>query len=140
VVVDPFDGPEIALLGAAVVAAVSSIVTAFLANRTRQHSRVVRSQVENEHQDAENPNLREDLDAKDRAAEARAKKTDRKIDRVLYELGEVKSDVGLLKEGWRTNRDDIDDLMDTATRERTERALWGPPAQTRRERRERNAR
>lgn len=137
---DPFDGADIALTIASIVAAVASITTAVIANRGRQHSRVVRSQVENEHQDAAQPNLREDLDAKERAAEERSKRQDRKLDKVLSEVAAVKGDVGLLKRGWQANRDDIDELMDTESRRRQEAAMWGPPPTTRKEKRERDAR
>jgi hypothetical protein len=142
-VVDPFDGPEIATLAVAVLSLVGVLVNTFVSNRARQHTRVVRSQVENEHQDAPNPNLREDLDAKERAAEERDRRQAQKLDKVLADIAGVKQDVGLLKEGWRTNRDDIDDLMDTENRRR-EAAAWGPPQPqprvlSRRERRNRNA-
>jgi hypothetical protein len=118
VVVDPFDGPEIAIVAAAIVAAASSITAAIIANRTRQHTRVVRDQVENEHQDAPNPNLREDLDAKDTVV-------NRKLDEVLSAQRSMREDIHILRQGWRTNREDIDDLLDTDRRRRDAQA-WGP--------------
>lgn len=141
-VVDPFDGPEIATLAVAALSLVGVLVNTFVSNRARQHTRVVRDQVENEHQDAENPNLREDLDAKERAAEERSRRQNLKLDRLITDMSVVKGDVALLKDGWRTNRDDIDDLLDTENRRREqqlERAQWGPPPTSRRERRNRDA-
>jgi hypothetical protein len=139
VVIDPFDGPEIAQLSVAILGLVGTLAVVVISNRGRQHARVSRQQLENEHQQTENPNLREDLDAKHAH-------TDEKLDTVLAKLGNVEDDVLVLKQGWRTNRTDIDDLMDTEQRRRfveqrrLEEATWGPhsaPA-TRRERRMRN--
>lgn len=140
---DAFDGPEIGLLAVAIVGAVSSIITALIANRGRKHSQVVREQVENDHSDAKNPNLRVDLDDKHDEQRKQLTELKRGQDRLITDvhgikadMGGMKEDVGLLKEGWRANRTDIDDLMTTESRRRAERAMWGPPPQTRRERRE----
>ena len=106
--------------------------------RGRKDAKIVRDQVENEHQDAPQPNLREDLDAKEKAAEARDKQRKKQLDDIAHVVKQTATDVALLKAGYQANRDDIDDLMDTAAEERRQKALWGPPPQTRRERRSRN--
>lgn len=148
--VDRFDGPEIALVVTSIVGAVSGIVAAGLANRSRQHSQVVRAQVENDHATSPNPNLRVDLDAKEAAAAERDKQTNRKLDRIVSDvhvmkgdlaevkddLGDAVTDIGLLRDGYTSNRERIRDLEDTESRRR-EAADWGPP-ETRRERRERS--
>jgi hypothetical protein len=58
IVVDPFDGPEIAMLAVAVISAASSIAGAIIANRGRQHAQAARVQVENNH----STNMREEAD------------------------------------------------------------------------------
>jgi hypothetical protein len=129
-VIDHFDGPEIAQLSVAIVGLIGTLAAVIVANRGRQHARVSRVQLENEHQQTDNPNLREDLDAKDAT-------TQEKLDKVIKQLGSVRDDIGLLKAGWRDNRTDIDDLMDT-DRRRREMMSWAPPPTTRRERRARS--
>jgi hypothetical protein len=131
VVVDPFDGPEIAQLSVAILSLIGTLAVVVISNRSRQHARVSRQQLENEHQETENPNLREDLDAKHAQTAAQ-------LDSVLGKLEGVEEDVLFLKQGWRTNRTDIDELMDTDSRRRQAEA-WGPPPNSRRERRMRNA-
>lgn len=146
--VDRFDGPEWALVIVATIGAVSSIVGLAVANRSRHHSQVVRTQVENHHADAKNPNLRVDLDEKERASEERDKQTNRKLDRVATDIHAIKDDLGtvkddltdvieqqgLLREGYAANRERIRGLEDTEAKRR-QAAEWGPPT-TRRERRE----
>lgn len=148
--VDRFDGPEIALVVGVVITAVSSVITAVIANRGRQHSQVVRTQVENHHIDAKNPNLRVDLDEKERASEERDKQTNRKLDRVATDIHTIKDDLstvkedltdvieqqGLLREGFTANRERIRGLEDTEAKRR-QAEEWGPPT-SRRERRNRN--
>lgn len=141
--VDRFDGPEYAMVIVAAISAIASLVGIGVANRSRQHSQVVRAQVENDHADSKNPNLRVDLDDKfetlEQSVQAVHKGNDRlmtKLTHVENEVGTVKDDVSLLRAGYRANRDDIDALQDTAAQERRQRAEWGPPPQTRRERRE----
>lgn len=145
--VDRFDGPEYAMVIVAAISAVASMVGVAVANRSRQHSQVVRAQVENDHADAKNPNLRVDLDDKfetlEQSVQAAHKGNDRlmtKLTHVENEVGTVKDDVSLLRAGYRANRDDIDELMDTAAQEsrRRDEEYWGPQPQTRRERREGN--
>lgn len=147
--VDRFDGPEWALVIVATIGAASSIVGLIIANRSRQHSQVVRTQVENHHTDAKNPNLRVDLDEKERAAEERDKKHGRKLDTIAMDvhsmkqdLGAVKEDLtdvieqqGLLRDGYTANRSRIDKLWDTESK-RQQAEEWGPPT-TRREQRRR---
>lgn len=145
--VDRFDGPEWALVIVATISAVSAIVGAVVANRSRQHSQVVREQVENDHGDAKNPNLRVDLDDKFESLGHEVHKVGKVAKEVMSKLEAVESDVTTLKDGqellhsgWRSNRTDIDDLMSTQEQERQAKRLWGPPPETRRERRERDAR
>lgn len=141
--VDPFDGPEMATLLVAVVSAVAAISTAVIANRSRQHSQVVRAQVENEHKNAKNPNLRDDIDdfrtvVLDKIEHV-SKGQDRlhtKVQHVDAKLGAVEEKVDYLEDGWRANRSRIDELENTD--QRRQEKLWGPP-RTRREKRERDA-
>lgn len=144
-IVDRFDGPEQALLLVAIVGLVGTlltvggvVVTAIIANSAKKHSQVIREQVENDHKDAKNPNLRADLDDKHDEQKKQLDKLGRGQDRLITDVHAMRDDIGLLKQGWRTNRDDIDDLMDTAAQERRQREMWGPPPATRRERRDRD--
>lgn len=132
---DPFDGPEVAMVVGQIITAAGLVVVAVIANRGRKHSQVVREQVENDHQTSENPNLRVDLDEKERASEERDRALAGKVEQVDRKLDRVITKVGLLEAGWERNRGDIDGLMDTAERERKQRAQWGPPPPTRRSRR-----
>ena len=130
VIVDPFDGPEIAQLIVATIALVGTLASVIIANRGRQHAHAARAQVENDHR----TNLRDDQDEiKELVLEVRDKQLEH-----TEKLEDMAEDVGLLKSGWRTNRDDIDELMDTAAQERRQREMWGPPPATRRERRDRD--
>lgn len=141
--VDPFDGPEIATLLVALVSAVAAITTAVIANRSRQHSQVVRAQVENEHKNAKNPNLRDDIDDFRNVIVEKVDHLGRGQDRlqttishVKEEVQQVKGTVDWLEDGWRSNRTRIQNLENTDPR--AQERLWGPP-RTRRERRERDA-
>lgn len=141
--VDRFDGPEIAMVAAQIVTAVGLIVVAIITNRGRQHSQVVRAQVENEHKTAKNPNLRDDIDdfrtvVLDKIEHV-ARGQDRlhtKVSTVQGEVEEVRGKVEFLEDGWRSNRSRIDAIERTDPN--VERRLWGPP-RTRREKRERDA-
>jgi flagellar biosynthesis chaperone FliJ len=141
--VDPFDGPEVATLLVAVVSAVAAIMTAVIANRSRQHSQVVRAQVENEHKNAKNPNLRDDIDDFRTVILEKVEHVARGVDRVHSKVADVKSEVEdvrgkveFLEDGWRSNRTRIKNLEETDPR--AQERMWGPPA-TRREKRERDA-
>jgi hypothetical protein len=138
--IDRFDGPEWALVIVATISAVSAIVGAVVANRSRQHSQVVRAQVENDHADAKNPNLRVDLDDKFEGLEHSVHKVAKVTEKIMTKLTDVEGDVSMLRAGYINNRTDIDSLMDTAAQEREAKRLWGPPPETRRERRDRDAR
>lgn len=123
--VDPFDGPEIATLAVAVVGALGGLAAAWIANKGRQHSRVVREQVENDHHDSANPNLRVNLDANEEAAKERSRRVEKKVDRVLTKVAHIENDVGFLQDGFRANRSRIQQLEDTEPNRQEQ--LWGPP-------------
>jgi hypothetical protein len=133
---DPFDGPEIATLLVAVVSAVAAIATAVIANRSRQHSQVVRAQVENEHKNAKNPNLRDDIDDFRNTVLDKVDGLARGQERLHTKVTDIKGKVDFLEDGWRSNRSRIEDLENTDPR--LQERLWGPP-RTRRERRTRDA-
>lgn len=133
--VDPFDGPEIAQVVGQIATALGVIVVAWLANRTRRDAKIVREQVENDHADTATPNIRADMDAKAEAARQRDIARKKQLDRLENKMDKVGTDVSLLKHGYQANRDDINDLMDTAAQKRREKEEWGPPPQTRRDRR-----
>lgn len=148
--VDPFDGPEIATLAVAVLSLIGVLVNTFVSNRSRQHSQVVRAQVENEHAESENPNLRDNIDANERARIEDNRKLNSKVDRVITDVHALKEDVAgvkddladvkehgeLLEDGWASNRKRILNLEDTESKRR-EVEDWGPPQETRRSRRAR---
>ena len=143
--VDRFDGPEQAMLLVSVVGLVGTlltvggvVVTAIIANGAKKHSQVIREQVENDHKDAKNPNLRVDLDDKFETLEQSVQAVHKGNDRIMSKLSVVEGDVSLLKEGYVSNRQRIESIEDTAAQERRQRAMWGPPATTRRERRDRD--
>lgn len=130
--------PLVGQLSVAIVNFVATVIVGFWAYRAKKNSAVVRDQVENEHQNSPTPNLRDDLDAKERAAEARDKQRKKQLEAIEHALHEVKHSVELLFAGYSRNRDDIDGLMDTEKQRQIERSTWGPPPETRRERRERH--
>jgi hypothetical protein len=140
---DAFDGPEIATVVGQLLVFAGVLVSVIYGRNANQNAKAARAQVENDHK----TNFREDADEKHDEQRKAVAALQRGQDRLITEvhamrsdMGEVKGDVGLLKRGWETNRHDIDDLMDTAAQERRQRAMWGPPPSTRRERREnRNA-
>lgn len=115
-VIDPFDGPEIAMLAVAILTLLGSIFTAVIANRGRQHSLAARAQVENDHK----TNFRDDTDQKD-AQNKRLlsqllrgqEQIGQKLRGVEDKLGTVEGDVSLLKDGWISNRERIQRLEDT---------------------------
>lgn len=136
---DPFDGPEWATVIGQVVTAIGIIVVGWWANRARKDARVVRDQVENEHRESDTPNLRDDMDAKAKAAEQRDREQRKRAERIEKKLDEMGIDMRLLRAGYFANREDIDDLLDTQGNRRKANELehWGPPPVSRRERRER---
>lgn len=134
VAIDRFDGPEWALVIVATISAVSSIAGLVITNQARRHSRIVRSQVENEHQDADNPILRDDLDAKDNRVNEKLDRVLRTQERTESKVGKLDRRVGLLEVGWQSNRERIESLEDTDPAR-----VWAPP-QTRAERKRRQNR
>jgi hypothetical protein len=141
--IDRFDGPEIAMVAAQIVTAIGLIVVAIITNRSRQHSQVVRAQVENEHKNAKNPNLRDDIDDFRTVILEKVEHVARGVDRVHSKVADVKTEVEdvrgkveFLEDGWRSNRSRIAELENTDPR--VQERMWGPPA-TRREKRERDA-
>lgn len=111
VVVDPFDGPEVAQIIVAVITFAGVVFTggvALRANRNASRANVnaaaARSQVENDH----SLNLREDYDQKHDEQKQLITATLNLSRHNATALRKISADVGLLKEGWRANRDDID--------------------------------
>jgi hypothetical protein len=115
--VDPFDGPEIAMLAVACVGLLGTIVTVWFSRSAKQNAEAAKEQVQNSH----GTNLRDDLDG----IKAMVDGLDRGQIHIIRKLGTVESEVGLLKAGFQYNREDIDDLMDTAGKPR--QSEWAEP-------------
>ncbi len=124
---DPFDGPEIATLVASVIAAVGVVVAAWLGKMANKNAKEAREQVQNGH----GTNLRTDVDDIKGVVDA----IDRGQIHVIRELAAVKGKVNLLEAGFQYNREDIDDLMDTAGKKRQQEQWAEPRPGTRRARR-----
>ena len=136
---DPYI-PVIGNLGVALINSVGLVLVGYWAYTAKRNSKVAVSQLENDHGDSENPNLRVDLDAKFESIESSVEKVHRGNDRIMSKLSVVEGDVSLLKEGYVSNRQRIESIEDTAAQEREQKRLWGPPPETRRDRRGRDAR
>lgn len=124
---DPFDGPEIATLAVGVLSLVGVLISVLYGRRASSNARQAKEQVQNDHE----VNLRDDIDGIKRLIGSMSN-TVTALDRGQLRL---LSEVGLLRAGWQTNRNDIDDLMDTAQQRRKRDEWEPPPPQSRRARR-----
>jgi hypothetical protein len=115
---DPFDGPEIATLVAALLSCVGMVAVAWIAHGAKTNARSAKEQVQNDHE----VNLRDDIDGI-KALLGSTAQTVVGLDRgQLYLINEV----GQLRRGQFENRNDIDSLMDTAGA-RHQRDDWSEP-------------
>lgn len=139
VVHDAFDGPEIASVIGQILVLAGVLVSVGYGRNANVNAKAARAQVENDHK----TNFREDADEKHEDQKKQIEKVQRGQDRIVSELhglrddlGDAREDIGLLKDGWASNRHRIENLEDTENRRREARE-WGPPppAGSRRERR-----
>lgn len=147
-VLDPYV-PVLGNLGVALINSVGLVVVGFWAYVAKKNSKAAVTQLENEHGESENPNLRDNIDANEQARIESDRKLNSKVDRVITDMHVLKDDVSsvkddvsdlrehadLLQDGYASNRSRIKSLEDTESRRRDEE-YWGPQPQTRRERRE----